>query len=149
MSPSRWIVAAMKLRSLAEDVLGARCAAGGGAGEADPAGPSHLADPVRTDELLERVELLRLADDLEQDRVRPDVGDARAEGVGKREQLGAALRRRAHRDQRELALDRVARLELADAQHVDELVHLLLDLLERVLRAVDAERDPRDVVALG
>ena len=40
-------------------------------------------------------------------------------------------------------------LELVDAQDVDELVHLLLDLLERVLRAVDAERDPRDVRALG
>ena len=36
-------------------------------------------------------------------------------------------------EQRELALDRLVRLELADAQDVDELVHLLLDLLERVL----------------
>ena len=61
----------------------------------------------------------------------------------------ALRRRRGDLDQRELALDRLVRLELADAQDVDELVHLLLDLLERVLLAVDAQRDPRDVVALG
>src|SRR4029453_3344781 len=33
-----------------------------------------------------------------------------------------------------------------DAQHVHELVHLLLDLLERAVLAVDAQRDARDVV---
>src|SRR5439155_18319148 len=37
--------------------------------------------------------------------------------------------------------------ELLDAEHVHEFVHLLLDLLERVLLAVDAERDARDVGA--
>ena len=56
--------------------------------------------------------------------------------------------RRRDRDQRELALDRLARLQLADAQDVDELVHLLLDLLERLPVAVDAERDRRHVVPL-
>ena len=96
---------------------------------------------MRADELLERVELLGLADDLEDERLRPDVGDPRVEDVGQRHQLGAPLGRRRDRDQRQLALDRVARLELAHAQDVDELVHLLLDLLERLLVAVDAERD--------
>ena len=57
--------------------------------------------------------------------------------------------RRGHLEQRELTLDRLVRLELAHAQDVDELVHLLLDLLERMLVAVDAERDARDVVPLG
>ena len=52
-------------------------------------------------------------------------------------------------DQRELALDRLVGAQLGDAQHVDELVHLLLDLLERVLAAVDAQCQPRDVGPLG
>src|SRR4051794_971915 len=124
MSPSRWIVAGMKLLS-AENVLGPRRAPDGGAGEADAAGADHLTDPVHADELLERVELLRVAHDLEQDRVRPDVGDARAERVREGEQLRAAVRRRRDGDQRQLALDRLARLELADAQDVHKLVHLL------------------------
>ena len=38
--------------------------------EADAAGAGELADAVRADELLERVELLRLADDLEDDASR-------------------------------------------------------------------------------
>src|SRR5581483_4334870 len=66
-----------------------------------------------------------------------------------REELGTPIGRRRDRDHRQLALDRLSGLELADAKHVHELVHLLLDLIERVLRAVDAESDPRDVVALG
>src|SRR5204862_187161 len=48
-------------------------------------------------------------------------------------------------DERQLALDRLVGTELRHPQHVHELVHLLLDLLQRVLAAVDAEREPRDV----
>src|SRR5262249_58241370 len=44
---------------------------------------------------------------------------------------------------------RLARAQLDDPQDVHELVHLLLDLLQRVLGAVDAHRHPRDVRALG
>ena len=62
---------------------------------------------------------------------------------------GRVGRRGGDRDQRQLALDRLPRLELADPEDVDELVHLLLDLLERVLRAVDPHHDPRHVRALG
>ena len=47
----------------------------------------------------------------------------------------------------ELPLDRLVGRQLGDPQHVDELVHLLRDLLERVLAAVDAQREPRDVRA--
>ena len=89
---------------------------------------------VRADELLERVDLLRRADELEDERVGAEVGDARVEDVGEREQLRAAVGRRGDLDQRELALDRLAVRELGDAEHVDELVHLLLDLLERRAR---------------
>jgi hypothetical protein len=39
--------------------------------------------------------------------------------------------------------------KLGDAEHVDELVHLLLDLLERVLAAVDAQGQARDVGPFG
>src|SRR5262249_26790701 len=41
----------------------------------------------------------------------------------------------------QLTLDRLAGSELSHAQDVDELVDLLLDLLERVLLAVDAKGD--------
>ena len=41
-------------------------------------------------------------------------------------------------EQRELARDRVRRLEVADLQDVDQLVQLLGDLVDRVQRAVDA-----------
>ena len=58
---------------------------------------------------------------------------------------GAAV----HPHEEELPLDRLARDELGHAQDVDELVDLLLDLLERVLRAVDAEGDARHAGALG
>src|SRR4029077_13532677 len=136
----------MKLLSV-QDVLTIG-AADGRALEPDPAGAGQLADAVRANELLERVDLLRFADDLEHHRVGPDVRDASLEHLGERHQLGPALRRRRDRDQRELALDRLARLQLADAQDVDELVHLLLDLRERLPVAVDAGRDRRHVVPL-
>ena len=89
---------------------------------------------MRSDELLERVELLGRADDLEDDRVGAQVGDARVEDLGEGDQLGAPVGGRGDLDQRELALDGLAGLELADAEDVDELVHLLLDLLERSAR---------------
>ena len=72
-------------------------------------------------------------------RSRPaHVDDADGEDVAQRGQLRAALGRRRDLDERQLALERLAGRELGDAQHVDELVHLLLDLRERVLVAVDA-----------
>src|SRR5436190_169657 len=123
-------------------------AAPGRAAQADAAGADELADPVRANELLERVELLGLADQLEDDAVGPDVRDPGVEDVRERHQLGAPLRRGGDRDQRELALDRIPGLELPHAQDVDELVHLLLDLLERLLVAVDAQRDRGDVCPL-
>ena len=57
--------------------------------------------------------------------------------------------RRAHLEQEQLPLDRLFRLQLGDAEHVHELVDLLLDLLQRVVLGVDPEGDARDAVALG
>ena len=48
--------------------------------------------PVRADELLEGVDLLRRADQLEDDRVGAEIGDARAEHLGERHQLRALAR---------------------------------------------------------
>ena len=51
--------------------------------------------------------------------------------------------------ERELPLDGLAGRERGDPQHVDELVHLLLDLREDALVAVHDDRHPRDVMLLG
>src|SRR5581483_11302773 len=82
-SPSRRIVA------IGVGLLSGECAlelgpAGGGAPQADAA---ELADAVPPEQLLERVDLLRLADDLEHDRLRADVGDPGVEHLRQREQL--------------------------------------------------------------
>src|SRR3990170_641337 len=151
--PSRWIVAMSspcdELGELAEDVLLAVIAVRGrGATEPDPAGANQLLEPVRAHELLERVDLFRVADDLEHDRVRPEVGDAGVESLGQRDELAAPGSRRRDLQERELTFDRLVGLELAHPEDVDQLVHLLLDLLERVLLAVDPEGDPRHVVPL-
>src|SRR6266542_1592602 len=117
---------------------------GGRAAEADAPGADELFDSVRPDELLERVDLLGRARELEHERIGAEVGDARLKHLAEGHQLGPPRRGRRHFDQRELPLDRVAGPELGDAQHVDELVHLLLDLRERRLVAGDPKRDPRD-----
>ena len=80
---------------------------------------------------------------------RPMSATTRARDLAERDELGTAVGRDADGEERELALERVVGPELGDAQHVHELVHLLLDLLERVLAAVDAEREPRDVGSLS
>ena len=93
---------------------------------------------------MERVELLGRAGELEDDRVGADVEEPPAERLGGRDELGPLLGRGLHADHEQLALDGLARDELGHAEDVHELVDLLLDLLERVLRAVDAQSDARD-----
>ncbi len=78
-----------------------------------------------------------------------DVDDACAEHVGERDELGPAVGRRRHLHEQQLALDRVVAAELVDLEHVDQLVQLLDDLIDRGLRAVDADRDARAILALG
>ena len=110
-------------------------------------GASELADAVGTNELFERLDLVGAPDDLEGHRVAADVDHVGACDLAERDEIGATVGRDADRDERELTLERVVGAELGHAEHVDELVHLLLDLLERVLAAVDAKRQPRDVGA--
>src|SRR5579862_904807 len=117
--------------------------------EPDAPGADELLQPVRADELLERVDVLGRPRELEDDRVGAEVDDARAEHLSERHQLRALRRRRRHLHEHELALDRLAGDELRDAEHVHELVHLLLYLLERARLAVDPDGDARHVVALG
>src|SRR5258706_3076242 len=74
---------------LGEDLL--RCSvlwALRGAGEADAPRANELLQAVRADELLERVDLLRRACQLEDDRVRADVRDPCVEDLAERHQLG-------------------------------------------------------------
>ena len=107
----------------------------------DSPGARQLADPVRTNQLFERVHVVRPSDDLERDRVVGEVDDRGSRRACSGKQVGAFARRRRDGDERELALDGVLRSQLADSEHVHELVHLLLDLLQGVLAAVDAQCD--------
>ena len=109
----------------------------------------EILDPVRAAELVERVELRRHADELEHHGVRAEVEHAAVHRLGHRDQLRALVGGCADLDEQQLALDRLVGDELGHAQDVDELVDLLLDLLERVLGAVDAHGDARDAGALG
>src|SRR6185503_10200758 len=86
---------------------------------------------------------------LEHDAVGPDVEQPAAERLRGGDELRAPFGRHGDLDEHELTLDRLAGDELGDAKHVDELVDLLLDLLERVLRAIDAERDAAHSGPLG
>ena len=52
--------------------------------ESDPAGADELLETVRTHELLERVDLLGVPDDLEDDRVDAQVRDAGVERLRER-----------------------------------------------------------------
>ena len=78
-----------------------------------------------------------------------DVDDLAAEDLGELHDLGAAVAVGGDLEQRQLARDRLVGLEVADLDHVDELVQLLGDLVDRVRRAVDGQRDPRDRLVVG
>src|SRR5439155_6654121 len=125
------------------------CRLGGCATEADASSADELLDAVGREKFLERIDLLGRARELEDDRVRAEVGDARLEDLAERHQLRPSRGWRGDLDQGELPLDRVPRGELRDPEHVDELVHLLLDLSQGGVVAVDAERDARDLRSLG
>src|SRR5271166_7125675 len=109
----------------------------------------ELLDPERLEHLDQRVELLPVPGRLHRDHVERDVHHLGAEQVDGFEHPRPALRVGPDLDQDQLALHRGARLELDDLQHVDQLVQLLGDLLERMLFAVDSDRDPGDLLVLG
>src|SRR5437773_12347987 len=89
---------------------------GGCATEADASSPNELFDAVGPEKLLERVDLLGRACELEDDRVRAQVGDAGLEDLAQRHQLGPSCWRGGDLDQGELPLDRVARGEPRDPE---------------------------------
>src|SRR5436309_2172348 len=122
---------------------------GGCATEADASSANELFDAVGAEKFLERVDLLGRACELEDDRVRAEVGDAGLEDLAERHQLRPSRGWGGDLDQGELPLDRVAWGELRDPEHVDELVHLLLDLTQGGVVAFDPERDARDLRPLG
>src|SRR5262249_7200086 len=76
-----------------------------GAAETEPAGAAELLQTVRTDELLERIDFLRGADELEDDRVGTEIRDLSSEHVSERHQLGALPRRRGDLQECELPLN--------------------------------------------
>src|SRR5690606_1117088 len=72
-----------------------------------------------------------------------DVDDAAAEDVGHALHLLPVLTHRAHFHQHELALDVVALGQVYDLDYVHQLVELLVDLLDDIVRAAGDDRHPR------
>ena len=89
-------------------------------------------------ELLKRVELLGRPCQLEDDCLLPEVDRTPAERRCGGDELGAPVGTGRDLQEQQLPLDRLARHQLRDAQDVHELVDRLLDLLQRMLLAVDA-----------
>src|SRR5262249_26769325 len=103
--------------------------------------PHDLEDAERLQQLEERVHLLFRARDLDDVGLARDVDDLRAEDVDEVGELAAGLLVGAHLDEHELALDVLRLREVADLDHADELVQLLLHLLENLVVAARDERD--------
>ena len=77
------------------------------------------------------------------------VDDVAAEDLRELEDLAARRPLGGDLEQRQLAGDRAGGLEVADLEHVDELVQLLGHLVDRVQRAVDRQRDARELLVVG
>src|SRR5205085_744912 len=75
--------------------------------------------------------------------------DLGAEDLADLHHLGAACAVRGDLEQRELARERLLRFEIADLEHVDELVQLLGDLVDRVERSVERQRDSGEAFVVG
>src|SRR3954451_21248320 len=115
----------------------------------DLARAHHLDHPERADHLLEGVDLVGRARDLHDQRLAGDVDDLAAEDLDRLEHLGALTAVGGDLEQRQLAGHGALGLEVADLDHVDELVQLLGDLVDRVQRAVERQRDARDRLVVG
>src|SRR3954471_3087603 len=87
---------------------------GPAARDRDLAGAHHLDHPERPDHLLEGVDLVRRAGDLDDERLAGHVDDVAAEDLDDLEHLGALRAVRGDLEQRQLARDRALGLEVAD-----------------------------------
>ena len=115
----------------------------------DLARARHLDQPERAHHALEGLDLVPRPGDLDGHRAARDVDDLRAEDVDHLHDLGARGSVRGDLEQRELAGDRLGRLEVADLDDVDQLVQLLGHLIDRVHRAVEGQRDARQRRVVG
>src|SRR3954451_21889843 len=117
--------------------------------QGDGPGLRHLLDPERGQDGEQRLQLVRGAGGLEGHRVGVDVDDARAEQLGGLQHLRALGQRRADLHEQQFALDGGALLQLDDLDHLDQLVQLLGDLLERRGLGVGDDRHAGQVGVLG
>ena len=118
-------------------------------GQGHPAGALQLDDAEGAQQLLDVVEPVGRAVEADRQLVVADVDDAALEQVHQLDDGAAGRHVGPQGHEHELALDRVAGVELADLHHVDQLVELLGDLLERGRLDVDHDRDAAEPVVLG
>ena len=105
----------------------------------DLAGADQLDQAERADHVLEGLDLVVGAGDLHGHAALRHVHGLAAEDLGELHHLGAGVAVLARDlEQRQLAGHRLLGLEVADLDHVDELVQLLRHLVDRVRGAVDA-----------
>src|SRR3954471_21406682 len=133
------------VRDLERSILDAAVAAA----ERDAPGARELDDAEVAEHPEQRLELLGLARGLECQRPVRHVDDVHTEHVGDLHDPGAVVAVGAHLHEHQLALDGRSLIVLEDLDHVDQLVQLLRDLLERLLLDVDDDRHPGDAGALG
>src|SRR5450759_3138962 len=110
----------------------------------DRARAHDLEDAQRLQQLEERFELVVGADHAQRERAAIHVDDLGLEDLGDLQRLGAFVALAGDPHQQELGGDGVVGVEVADLDHVDELVQLLGDLVHGVLVAVDDDGDARE-----
>src|SRR6185437_13251416 len=127
--------------SILEDALGDGLRA---ATDREQSGLCHLLDAVGLEHAQERLGLARVAGDLDHECVGRDIHHPCAEQVHGLQHLGAGRIVHAHLDEQVFALHGLGLVELDDLDHVDQLVELLGDLLERSILDVDDHGDARE-----
>src|SRR5689334_3290992 len=110
------------------------------------AGAHHFDKAERLHQRDELLDLAGLAGQLEDEGCVGRIDDAGAEGVGEPQRLDAVIAGSGHLDQRELALDGIARhRQIGHRMDRDEALELALDLLQHHRRAAGDDGDARDV----
>src|SRR5262249_35142063 len=99
-------------------------------------------DAERTHQVDERLDLLFLARDFDHYFLGGDIDDTATEDFGKFADLGSLPGFHLDFDQHEVALDMVARADIVDANHGDDLFKLFSNLFQHAIVADDDERHP-------